>query len=146
MAIVKNTVKLKKYLDIIEEYVATAVQINPGALLEVTATGLVQAHSTAGGASARMFALEDEMQGAEINDLFAVSARVQVWCAVPGEIVYANIAAGAVVAEGAALASNGDGTLAVAGVGDVVIGYATEAIDMTIPAEAAIGRTPIRVV
>jgi hypothetical protein len=142
----KNTIKLKKYLDIIEEYTATAVALTPGMLLEITSADLVQAHSTDGGIALPMFALEDELQGKEIDDNFAVSAKIQVWVAVRGEIVYALIADSETVAIGDWLVSAGNGKLRVAESDDnSIVGVAVEALDMTDSDDAAIGRCAVRI-
>lgn len=110
MATVYNTVKLKKYLDIIEEYEAVGI-ITPGDLIELTSAGKVQRHSTEGGDAARTFALEDELQGKGLEDLYAVGDRVQCWNAVPGEIVFARLSDGEEVAIGDFLESAGNGCL-----------------------------------
>lgn len=107
----KNTIKLKKYLDVVNEFTATAVEITPGMLLELTSDGLVQAHSNAGGPALTMFALEDELQGKGIDDNYAASAKVQVWTAVRGEEVYALLADGEDVSTGDFLVSDGTGKL-----------------------------------
>jgi len=106
-----NTIKLKKYLDIIEEITATAVAITPGMLLELTSSCTVQAHSSAGGNVLHMFALEDELQGNGIDDNYAASAKIQVWVPVRGECVYAILADGENVSCGDFLESNGAGLL-----------------------------------
>ena len=107
----KNTIKLKKYLDVVNEFTATAVAITPGFFLELTSAGLVQAHSTEGGPVLPMVALEDELQGKGITDNYAVSAKIQVWTAVRGEEVYALLADGEDVAIGDFLISDGNGRL-----------------------------------
>ena len=86
-----NTIKLKKYTDIVEEYEAAAA-IYPGHLLEFTSAGLVQKHSGAGKTAPALFALEDELQGKGIGiaGAYAAGDRVQVWHATPGEQVYAR--------------------------------------------------------
>jgi len=107
-----NTIKIKKYADVVEEILATAVAIIPGMLLEQAATtGYVQAHSTAGGNAYPMFALEDELQGKEITDAYAVSTLVQVWFPGRGDQVYAILADGNEVEIGSFLESNGAGFL-----------------------------------
>ena len=134
----KNTIKLKKYLDVIEEYTATNAVITPGALLELTSAGLVKAHSDAGGVALPMFALEDELQGKEINDNYAANDKIQVWVAVRGEIVFANIADNEDVSIGDYLVSAGDGTLRVAGSsgdGSVYVGQAVAALDRSASGE-----------
>jgi len=110
MATTYNTIKLKKYQDIIEEYAAASV-IVPGNLIELSSSGTVQNHSTEGGNALPMFALEDELQGKGIEDAYAAADRVQCWVAQPGEIVYARLADGESVAIGDFVESNGDGTV-----------------------------------
>ena len=134
----KNTIKLKKYVDIINEYVATAVAITPGYLLELTSAGLVQAHSTAGGNAAKYIALEDEMQGNGIDDAYAVSVRIQVWMAVPGEEAYMILKDGQTAVIGSFLESAGDGTLQVYSADSTgiyypnqIVGQALDAVDMS---------------
>lgn len=110
MATTYNTIKLKKYQDIIEEYAAASV-ITPGNLIELTSSGTVQNHSTEGGNALPMFALEDELQGRGIEDDYAAADKVQCWVAQPGEIVYARLLDGESVAPGDFLESSGYGTL-----------------------------------
>ena len=69
-----NTIKLKKYSDIIEEY-AAASEIYPGMLVELTAEGKVQAHSNAGQNAEKIFALENELEGKGIDDAYAEGDR-----------------------------------------------------------------------
>jgi len=106
----KNTVKLKKYLDVNVEYVANAA-ITPGHLIELMSTDKVQVHTTAGGNAVKMFALENELEGEGITDDFAADDRVQCWICVPGEEVYAILKDGETVVIGDFLESAGDGTL-----------------------------------
>lgn len=150
----KNTIKLKKYLDIIEEETATAVAITPGMLLELTSEGLVQAHSTDGGTVLPMFALEDELQGKEVDDAYAASDKIQVWVAVRGEIVWALLADNEVVTTGDFLLSAGNGKLKVSANSEAsfaefpqsVVGVALEDIDMTDSDDAVIGRCAVRII
>jgi hypothetical protein len=89
----KNTIVGKGLLNNRDQIVATAVAITPGALLERTAAGLVQAHSGAAGTEKveALFALEDYLQGKGIDDAYAVSVPIMTWKCVPGERVYANV-------------------------------------------------------
>jgi len=105
-----KTVKIKKYVDIIEEYKANAA-ITPGMLVELINTGLIRKHASANSFALPMFALEDELQGKGIDDAYAQYDQVQVWIPVRGEQVYALIQDGQVIAVGDALCSAGDGTL-----------------------------------
>jgi len=107
-----NTIKLKKYLDIVEEYPANAA-IYPGMLIELMSTGYVRAHATAGGNVLPMVALEDELQGKGIDDAFAQYDRVQCWIPQRGEIAYMILADGENASIGDFLESNGAGYLQV---------------------------------
>ena len=134
----KHTIKLKRYVDIVNEYVATAVAITPGYLLELTSAGTVQAHSTAAGNAARYIALEDELQGKAITDDYAVSVPIQVWMAVPGEEAYMLLANGQTAVIGSLLESAGDGTLNVHSADSTgiyypkqIVGQALDAVDMS---------------
>lgn len=106
-----NTIKIKKYTNVIEEIKSTAALITPGMLLEQHSDGYVRAHATAGGNAIPMFALEDELQGKEITDQYAVSTLVQVWIPNRGDQVYAILADGNEVEIGSFLESDGNGFL-----------------------------------
>jgi hypothetical protein len=105
-----NTIKLKKYTDIIIEMEAVAA-LYPGNLLEITSAGKVQKHSGAGKTAAALFALEDELQGKGIgvNGAYAAGDMVQVWHATPGEVVYARQADEETLVIGDYVESNGLG-------------------------------------
>ena len=108
-----NTIKLKKYLDVIIERAAQST-IKPGMVLELTQYNTVQPHSDLGGEVAPpMFALEDELQGGGIATDYAGTNKVQVWVAQRGECVYALLADGQDVDIGTPLKSNGDGMLTI---------------------------------
>jgi len=110
----KNTIKLKKYSDVIEEFVAAGA-ITPGMLLKLDFNGKVAPHNEPGGNAIPMFALEDELQGKTINDAYAADDPVQVWIAGRGDIV--NAIAGAEITAGDFLVSAGAGKLKPAGTG-----------------------------
>ncbi len=112
----KNTIKLKKYSDVIEEFVA-AGEIKPGMLVTLNADGKVIPHNLDGGNAIPMFALEDELQGKTIEDEYAIGDPVQVWVAGRGDIVYALANSGVTINVGNFLVSAGDGTLKPAGSG-----------------------------
>lgn len=126
----KNTVKLKKYLDIIEEMVAHAA-ITPGMLIEQLSTGKVRAQSAAGSVSIPMVALEDELQGKGIDDAYAADDPVQVWVVQRGEIVNAILTTGQTIVIGDELTATGDGTLKEATYEDEVVAIAVEAVTTT---------------
>jgi hypothetical protein len=138
-----NTIKIKKYSDIIEEYKSTAVEITPGMFLELASATTVQAHSGAGENILQMVALEDELQGKEIDDNYAVSTRIQCWIPGRGDIVYALLKDGEKIAVGDFVESDGAGYVQKYAVdidseSDVttiysnqIIGQAIEAVDMS---------------
>jgi len=145
----KNTIKVKKYSDVIEEYVANAT-ITPGMLVEVMTTNKLRAHATASGNALPMFALEDELQGKVITDDYSANDQVQVWVPYRGDMVYAILKTGQNVTIGTFLVSNGDGTLKAwaqdASAGDVkpteIVGVATEAVN----ASGADARIIVRII
>jgi hypothetical protein len=144
-----NTIKIKKYLDIVEEYEANAA-LFPGHLVELMSTGKIRKHATAEGTVLPMFALEDELQGNDNDTAYAAADRVQVWIPNRGEIVLAVLKDGQNVAIGDFLESAGDGTLQkhvndedswesnskqepgnVTVIPQVIVGTALEAVDLS---------------
>ena len=136
----KNTIKLKKYLNIINEYNAAAAII-PGELIELNTAGTVQVHATEGGNVLPMFAIEDELQGQDIDDAFAATDKVQCWVPTRGDEVYAILEDNNHVHIGDFLESNGAGELQLYYVdigsggeveyGHSVVGISLEEIDLT---------------
>jgi hypothetical protein len=131
----------------IEKKATTA--ITPGHLLLRVAGG-VRTHNVAGGHAPALFAKQDIYSGKTIADAYAANDVVQVLAAQKGEEVWAWLAGGQNVAEGAALTSNGDGTLKAASVqlpaadlnGDEVVAYAEQALNLT---DIAAARIVVRV-
>jgi len=105
-----QTIKIKKYSDVVEEYPAAAA-FYPGSLIEFTTNLNVRVHATATSNVLPMFALEDELQGKGIDDAFAAGDLVQCWTPNRGDVVLAILADGQDVGEGAFLESNGYGYL-----------------------------------
>lgn len=134
----KNTIKVKKYSDHIEE-IAAGGTITPGMLIAEGSGGTVAVHGTSGGAVIPLFALEDELQGKEVDDNYVTGDKVQCWFPYRGDQVYALLADGETAAVGSLLESNGDGYLKVyaadsAGVAEAplsIVGQATEALDLS---------------
>ena len=133
----KQTIKLKKYNDIINEYEA-GTAITPGMLIARASDGDVDPQNVAGGVCEKMFALEDELQGKTIDTAYAAGDPVQCWNATPGEEVFAWLLNGEDVAIGEVLVAGGAGTLkaATADSSAVVteeypIAVALEAVDMS---------------
>lgn len=106
----KQTIKLKNYSDVLEEYSAASA-VTPGELIELTSAGTVQAHSTEGGNVLPMFACEDALQGKGIDDDYATGDKVQCWVPTRGDIVNAVLEDGETVNIGDFLESNGTGYL-----------------------------------
>ena len=137
-----NTIKVKKYSDVIEEMVASAA-ITPGMLLIIESTGKVKAHNQADKDVFPIFALEDELQGKGIDDAYAANAPVQCWIPYRGDIVNAILADGQKVVVGDPLTSDGYGRLKkhVTDTGastvpwtvypEQIVGYAAEALNLS---------------
>jgi len=133
----KQTIKLKKYTDIVNEYNCDEA-ITPGMLVAVASDGDIDKHASAGGVCEKMFAVEDELQGRTIDTDYDSGDPVQCWLATPGEEVLAWLANGEDVSEGDVLVSNGDGQLKAATadssgvvVEEYPIAVALEDIDMS---------------
>lgn len=93
-----------------KERVAEAA-ITPGMLVEITATGTIQAHGDAGEDASPTFAVEQDFLGASITDAYAAGDQVQyVYCR-PGDEIYAWLSGNEDVAIGALLESDGAGAL-----------------------------------
>jgi len=134
-----NTIRIQARISNIQREREAASAITPGELLEVTSAGKYQAHSTADGPAMPIFALENELNGDDIDTDYASGTRVQGWYPARGDEVYAILADGQNVSIGDYLVSNGDGTLKkwVGGsAGEVeypgqIIGQAEEALDLS---------------
>jgi len=149
-----NTIKLKKYSDVIIEKIAHATII-PGMLVAFNSDDEVLAHATAGGNVVPiMFAVEDALQGHGIDDDYAAADRVQVWIPGRGDIVNALLRDEQTITIGQFLESDGDGRLQLhaadpgdsttGSVQNAIIGIATEAVDLsTLPegSESSAGGT-----
>ena len=110
-----NTITLKNYLHVRDEYVA-ANTIIPGMIVELTSAGQVQRHSNAGKTTIPMFAIEDALQGKGINQNLAIDNynagdRVQVWTPTRGDIVFALLNDEETVVIGDFVESAGNGYL-----------------------------------
>jgi hypothetical protein len=93
-----------------EEHVADAA-ITPGMLLEINSDNEVLAHNSSGAAAEALFAMEDALQGATVDDDYAAG---EVCCCIlpsKGSVVNALLYAGTNYTVGTVLESQGDGTL-----------------------------------
>lgn len=122
-----------------EALTATGSAIVPGDLVEITAAGEVQEHSTAAGAAQKAFALTNLPTAGTIDDAYAEGVTARYGIGHSGQVVFARVANGtAAIAQGEAVESAGDGT--VQGVsGANIVGYANEAVDN------AGGSEPVRI-
>ena len=136
-----QTIKIKKYSDVIEEFTANGAII-PGMLVEQTpAAATIRTHRTASGPQIPMFALEDELQGKGIDDTYASGDKVQVWIAGRGDNVNALLKDEQNIAIGDLLESDGEGRLQkhTSAYGDSstyiyynqIVGWALEAKDLS---------------
>lgn len=149
----KNTIRLKNYSDITEEYVAGGT-ITPGHLISLNSSDAVVVHAVSGGTVLPMFALEDALQGKGITDNYSSTNQVQVWVPGRGDIVNALLKDGENVVKGDFLASGGDGTLIKATAPDStddivaansIVGVALEAVNMTVSNDPD-GRIAVRII
>jgi hypothetical protein len=106
----RNTIILKDYLHVFEEYEAAAA-LSPGMLVELTTAGKIQKHSGAGRTALPMFPIEDALQGKTIRDAYAAGDKVRVWIPQRGDIVYGLLADEESVVIGDYVESNGLGYL-----------------------------------
>ena len=148
-----NTIKLKNYLNVFEEYTANA-GITPGHLVEVMSSGNLRKHATADGNVLPMFAIEDEMQGKDIDTAYVTTDKVQVWIPTRGDIVNAILADEETVAVGDFLVSAGAGELkkfdaaasaAVIEAPALIVGVAVTALDLSSSSAATLANTRIQV-
>lgn len=129
MSHTSHTIRLKSYLDVYNEIDAANDGLFPGRMVELNSSGNVQEHSSAGGAAMPMFALEDELQGKDVDETYASGDPVQVWIPTRGDEVWAVLADGENVSIGDFLQSDGAGNLQ-AGTSNAVA-VALEAIDLS---------------
>lgn len=105
-----NTIKVKKFSDIQEQYEA-GEELTPGHLVELGSDGKVTKHDSSQGSVFPMFVLEDELRGGGITDVIENEKKAQVWIPGRGDVAYALLKSGQNVDIGDWLVSNGDGTL-----------------------------------
>ncbi len=134
----KNTIKLKKYTDIQNEYAAGGA-ITPGMFVVLGSAGTV----TAGIPTVPMIALEDEYQGKTIDDAFASGNPVPCWVTTRGEEAYGILAAGEDVAKGDKLEVDATGKL-VALASGVAVAIALDTLDLS-ASGAVDGRIAVRI-
>lgn len=112
-----------------EEYRAGGA-IMPGHLIKKTSTGTVVVHSTAAGYAQRLFALEMDLVGRNIDTAYAADELVTTQAAAPNDVIYGWLAAGVNAPNGITLVSNGDGAMKlVTGSEKEPVAYADETVD-----------------
>lgn len=121
--------------------------ITPGHLIEFSGADDVIVHATAGGLATKAFAVEDDIQGNDIDDDYLSGVNVLYRVFHSGEEVRAWLAAGENASKGSYLESNGDGLLrvhvpevgsgAAAVVVNQIVGIATVALDLSASGVAA---------
>lgn len=130
MSIAHNTIILKNYLNIFEEFTAGG-EIYPGMLIELTGVNTVEAHDDdAPAACLPMFAIEDALQGKTINEAYVSGEKVKCWTPTRGDVVWSILEDGANVTAGDFLESNGSGYLQKYTSGTPV-GIALETMDLS---------------
>ncbi|MFA7651655.1 MAG: hypothetical protein WCX62_04490 [Synergistaceae bacterium] len=137
-----NTIKIKSYVDVQEEYIADAA-IKPGNLVKLDSDGKVTVFATNAGMVLPMFAVEDEFQGKTVTDAYAQGDVVQCWIPNRGDVVMGILDKGANVSIGDLLEATDDGTLrkltigSSASDGGAIVGVALEALNLTATAAVA---------
>lgn len=126
----RNSIIIKNYSDIFEEFLAGGT-IYPGMLLlQSSATAVIAHNDDAPANCVPMFAVEDALQGKGIDDTYVSGDPVHVWIPGRGDQVYAILADGENVAAGAFLESDGQGYLQAYTSGKA-IAQALEALDLS---------------
>ena len=116
----------------IERNSATGVTVTPGDLLKINSSDkfILPAAGDAGLKLPVIIARENELYGKTVDDTYAAGDRVYAQRLVTNDEVHVRVAAGETVTFGALLALTGtDGTVSVAGTGDIASFEAMEAYD-----------------
>jgi len=96
--------------DPLQKEVKGSGTIYPGFVLERTSAGLVQAHSSSGGDVAPILvAIENSLQGEDIDDSYATGDMVQFVAPRSGDEILLYVADGQNITAGDLVSSNGDG-------------------------------------
>lgn len=117
--------------DFIRKEGVAAAAITPGHLIELSSAGIVRVHANAGLDAARMFALENDLVGDDLDDAYGADDTVQYGVFESGAEVNAILAASQTIAVGDFLTSNGDGTLKLH---DPTIDTSSSSVDVAVEA------------
>lgn len=141
----KKTITLKIRSQVLRKEYQAGSTIVPGMLVGIDSSNLADPHASAASNHRKCFAVEDDLQGNDIDDNYTSDNMVQVNHFAPGEEVYAWLQAESdAVVIGDALESAGDGRLrkhvtpdleVSGGAPDLqlnqIVGYALEAVDVS---------------
>ena len=97
--------------DGVRKEAAASGAIFPGSLVMKSSATQFTVHATAGGSAQTMFAVEDDLQGKNIDTVYATTNRMLACIFRPGDEVLALLAEGETIAIGDFLESSGDGYL-----------------------------------
>lgn len=138
----KQTIKIKSYTDIQEEYTATEA-ITPGMLVELASATTVQKMDDTA-VVLPMVAVEDELQGNPITTNYSASNPVQCWIPRSGDKALLWLADGQSVTIGDFVESAGGG-LVNKYTSNQAIGQVLETLDLSASANTANGRIIVRI-
>lgn len=120
-----------------------AVALTPGEMVTFDSSG--DFALPAAGDTLKLFVIEDDLQGNEISDDYAIGNNVRAVVPQPGSIVYAILTDGQNVPIGRELEVDANGTLITIGSNEA-IAIALEAVDASDSAATAVVSRRIRVI
>ena len=147
----ERTIRLKT--DGYQKDAAAGGTITPGHLIMLNSAGAAVVHNDAGGAAAKRFAIEDDLQGNAITDNYTSGNEVQYVVPRQGDEVLAILADGENATIDSFLESNGNGELRVysadsSGEGEYpnsLIGVPLEAVNASDSAATAVADRRIKI-
>jgi len=130
-----------------EEYKAAEAGIYPGMQVQLNSDGEVELHDNSGGAvgDEKMFAIEDQLQGKTVDDVYADNSIVTVILPYKGCEINMLLADGESVVPGDKIMAGGDGTVKKNSSGTDILGTSTGTLDLSASSNTANGLTPVRI-
>jgi hypothetical protein len=130
-----------------EEYKAVEAGIYPGMQVKLDTNGELVKHSSSGGAlgDEKMFAMEDQIQGKTVDDVYADDSIVTVILPYVGCEVNLLLEDGEAVTPAVKIMAGGDGTVKANSSGTQIIGMSTGTLDLSGSNNTANGLTPVRI-
>jgi hypothetical protein len=130
-----------------EEYKAAESGIYPGMQVKLDSNGELVKHSTSGGAigDERMFAMEDQIQGKTVDDVYADDSIVTVIIPYLGCEINMLLLDDEVVEIGDKIMAGGAGQVKENSGGSSILGIATGALDLSTSAALADALVPVRI-